>query len=51
MTIGPINSEADHEAALARIEALWDAQPGTPKHDEIEGLAALVSAYEDENSV
>src|ERR1035437_9457005 len=47
MTIHPIHTDADHEAALARIEALWDALPGTPEHDEIEVLAILVSAYED----
>jgi HTH-type transcriptional regulator/antitoxin HigA len=47
MTIHPIHTEAEHAAAIARIEALWDAQPGTPEHDEIEVLAILVSAYED----
>jgi len=47
MTIHPIHTDADHTAALARIEALWDAQPGTPEHDELEVLAILVSAYED----
>ena len=46
MTIRPIHTEADHDAALARIEALWDAQPGSPDHDELEVLAVLVSAYE-----
>lgn len=48
MTIHPIRTEADHGAALARIEALWDARPGTPEHDEIEILAVLVSDYEDQ---
>jgi HTH-type transcriptional regulator/antitoxin HigA len=47
MSIRPIRTEADHEAAIARIEALWDAQPGTVEHDEIEVLSVLVSAYED----
>jgi HTH-type transcriptional regulator/antitoxin HigA len=47
MTIHPIHTDADHEAALARIEVLWDALPGTPEHDEIEVLSILVSAYED----
>lgn len=45
--IHPIRTEADHAAAMARIEALWDARPGTSEHDEIEVLAILVSAYED----
>jgi HTH-type transcriptional regulator/antitoxin HigA len=47
MTVRPIHTDADHDAALARIEALWDAQPGTPEHDEIEVLGILVAAYEE----
>jgi HTH-type transcriptional regulator / antitoxin HigA len=43
----PIRTEADHEAAIARTEALWDAAPGTSEHDEVEVLAVLVAAYED----
>ena len=48
MAIRPIRDEADHEAALHRIEALWSAEAGTPEHDELEVLAILVSAYEDQ---
>lgn len=47
MSILPIRTEADHEAAIVRIESLWDAQPGSPAHDELEVLSVLVSAYED----
>ena len=47
MVIHPIHTDSDHDGALARIEALWDALPGTPEHDELEVLAVLVSAYED----
>jgi HTH-type transcriptional regulator/antitoxin HigA len=47
MAIHPIHTDAGHEAAITRIEALWDAQPGTPEHDELEVLAVLVAAYED----
>jgi HTH-type transcriptional regulator / antitoxin HigA len=47
MTIHPIHTDADHEAAITCIEALWDAKPGTPEHDELEVLAVLVAAYED----
>jgi HTH-type transcriptional regulator/antitoxin HigA len=47
MVIHPIHSDIDHEAAITRITALWDAQPGTPEHDELEVLAVLVAAYEE----
>jgi HTH-type transcriptional regulator/antitoxin HigA len=47
MDIHAIHTEADHDAAIARIEALWDAAPGTPAHDELEVLSILVAAYED----
>jgi HTH-type transcriptional regulator/antitoxin HigA len=49
MAIQPIRTSANHDAALARIKALWDARPGTPEHDELEVLSVLVSAYEDEH--
>jgi HTH-type transcriptional regulator / antitoxin HigA len=49
VTIQPIHTSTDHDDALARIEALWEAQPGTPEHDELEVLSVLVSAYEDEH--
>jgi HTH-type transcriptional regulator / antitoxin HigA len=47
MAIRPIRTKVDHAAAIARIEALWNAQPGTPEHDEIEVLGILVAAYEE----
>lgn len=37
-----------HRTALARIEALWDAAPGTPEGAELEALATLLDAYEHE---
>jgi len=46
MIIKPIHSEADHAAALERIEALMDAEPGTPEGDELDILATLVEVYE-----
>jgi HTH-type transcriptional regulator/antitoxin HigA len=47
MQIEPIRTDADHAAALRRIEALMDAAPGTPEADELDVLATLVEAYED----
>ena len=46
MTVKPIKSEADYDAALARIDDLMDAGPDTPEADEFEVLATLVEAYE-----
>jgi HTH-type transcriptional regulator/antitoxin HigA len=46
MDIKPIHTEADHKAALAEIERLWDAKPGTADGDKFEVLATLVDAYE-----
>ncbi|MBX3729301.1 MAG: hypothetical protein KF858_08970 [Candidatus Sumerlaeia bacterium] len=41
-----IKTDADHEAALARIDALWNAKPGTARGDEFELLVHLVEEYE-----
>lgn len=46
MEIKPIRNRVDHEAALRRIEALWDARPGTREADELDILATLVEAFE-----
>ncbi|SFQ35058.1 transcriptional regulator [Enterovibrio norvegicus] len=42
-----VTSEQDYKLALKRIEALFDAEPGTPEGDELEMLVCLVEAYED----
>lgn len=43
-------SESDYNAALKRIESLFDAaEPGTPEGDELERLAALVEEYEEKH--
>ena len=42
----PIRTEADYEAALARIEQLWDAALGSPEGDELDILVDLVELYE-----
>ncbi|MDD5706825.1 MAG: ImmA/IrrE family metallo-endopeptidase [Kiritimatiellae bacterium] len=41
-----IKTEADHAAALARIDAIFGARPDTPDGDELELLVHLVEAYE-----
>ncbi len=47
MDIRPIKTEADYHAALAEIERLFDATPGTPEGDCLEVWATLVEAYEE----
>jgi HTH-type transcriptional regulator / antitoxin HigA len=45
-TIRAIRTEADYRAALARIDALMDAEFGTPDGDELDVLTDLVELYE-----
>ena len=49
MHIKPIKTVEDHKIALARIEQLWEAEPNTPEGDELEVLATLVHAFEEEH--
>ena len=51
MGVKLIKSDREHEEALARIEELWGALPGTPEGDEFELLVHLVEVYEEENYV
>ena len=44
--IKPIKNEEDNEAALARVEQLWEAMPGTPEGDELEVITILIEAFE-----
>jgi HTH-type transcriptional regulator/antitoxin HigA len=46
MDIRPINNDRDHERALRRVEALWDAPEGSAASDELDVLATLIEAYE-----
>jgi HTH-type transcriptional regulator/antitoxin HigA len=42
-----IKTEAQHKAALARIEKIFDAKPGSQEGDEFELLTMLVEQYEE----
>jgi len=44
--VRPIHTEADYDAALALVDALMDAEPGTPEGDRLDVLVTLVEAYE-----
>ncbi len=47
METKPIKTKADYEAALAEVERLWDAVPGSEDADRLEVLTTLVEAYEE----
>ena len=47
--IKPIRTEADYRQALARVETLFEAAPGTPEFDELDVLGTLLCAYEEQH--
>jgi HTH-type transcriptional regulator/antitoxin HigA len=49
MRIRPIRSEADYDAALHRVEALWGSPSETPEGDELDVILPLIEAYEREH--
>ncbi|HEX3885827.1 MAG TPA: transcriptional regulator [Stellaceae bacterium] len=49
VTIRPIRTEADCDAALRQVEALWNAEPGTKAGDQVDVLTTLIEAYEAEH--
>ena len=49
MDIKPIRTQRDHKAALAEIERLFDARPGTLDADRLDVLTTLVEAYEQQH--
>ncbi len=44
-----IRTEEDYEAALARIEELFDSKEGTAAEEELSVLVDLATVYEDIN--
>jgi HTH-type transcriptional regulator/antitoxin HigA len=49
MTIKPIKTKKDYQAAMNRLDAIFDSKPGTPTGDELEILTMLIEKYEDEH--
>ncbi len=43
----PITSDEQHARAMARIDEIFDAEPGTPEAAELVALVDLVEAYEE----
>jgi HTH-type transcriptional regulator/antitoxin HigA len=48
MTIKPIKTKTDYQKALTRLEAIFEAKPGSSEGDELEVLSILVDNYERE---
>lgn len=46
MNIKPIKTKKDYQLALARLEKIFDARPGTKEGDELEILGILIDNYE-----
>lgn len=44
-----IRNEKDYDTALERMDAIFNAEPGTDEFDEMEVLALLIENYEDEH--
>jgi HTH-type transcriptional regulator / antitoxin HigA len=49
MKIRPIRSESDYEAALDRMDEVFDAAPGTEAADLRDVLSILIEKYEDDH--
>lgn len=49
MQVKVIRNDEDLTAALAEIERLWNAAPGTEDGDMLDALIALTTAYEDKH--
>lgn len=49
MAIRPIRTNDDLTNALARIDVLWGAEPGSSDGDELDILLDLVEHYEDKH--
>lgn len=47
--VSPIRTAQDHEVALAEVERLMTAKPGTPEGDRLDVLVTLVEAWEAEH--
>lgn len=49
VAVHPIRTEEDYEAALARVDDIFEAQPGTSEGDELDVLTDLIIVYEDKH--
>ena len=47
--IKPLKTKKDYQAALNRLENIFDAKPGSSQGDELEVLGILIDKYENEH--
>jgi len=49
MELRPIKTDADYQAALKRLEEIFDAKLGSPESDELDILGLMVDDYENKH--
>jgi HTH-type transcriptional regulator / antitoxin HigA len=49
ISVRPIRTKDDYEAACGRIDEIFQAEPGSPEDDELEILVTLVEKYEEDH--
>ena len=49
VNVNPIRTEADYDAALARLYLVFQAEEGTPEGEERDILVDLIELYEDKH--
>jgi HTH-type transcriptional regulator/antitoxin HigA len=49
MSIKPIRTKKDYQAALQKLEKIFDAKPNSKEGDELEILGILIERYEREH--
>ena len=49
VAVNPIRTEEDYEAALARVDDIFEAQPNTPEGGELDVLTDLIVVYDDKH--
>lgn len=51
MDIRPIKTEKDHQAALLKVDRLFNASPNTPEGNRLDVLTTLIEAYEKHDDI
>ena len=46
VSVKPLRTDEDLDKALARVDEIFHAEPGTPEADELDILASLIQVYE-----